>query len=71
MKKLLVCLLVAWFFLGQIPKEKFNEMDVNLFMNAVAKAFSVENQCSSEVVAITMEDTIFFFGKCSERKVEL
>lgn len=62
MKKLLMIL--AWFLLGQIPLAEFQKMDIDKFMSAVAKAFAVQNKCSSEIVALPDSENVFIFGRC-------
>jgi len=66
MKKLI--LLVAWFFLGQLSLEEWKTLDSNLFLNAVAEVFSEQNQCNSEVVAMTDGKDVVIFGRCQEIK---
>lgn len=67
MRKFIV-LFMAWFFLGQLSLESFNAMDTDKFMNAVGQAFSQQNECSSEIVAMTNGEIVMIYGRCQELK---
>lgn len=63
-------LFMLWFvLLGTLPLEKWNQMDTDAFMNAVAQAFSVQNQCSSEIAALINGEIVAIFGRCQNENL--
>jgi len=61
-------LLLAWFFLGQLSFETWNQIDTDRFLNAVGQAFVAQNQCSAEIVAMTNGEIVLIYGRCSNEE---
>lgn len=72
MKKLLVCLLVAWFFLGRMTLQEWEKIaDAESFVRGVGFTFSQTQQCTAEIKAMTNGEEVVIVGKCLEGKTEI
>ncbi len=47
-------------------KLTFFKLDIDKFMEAVAKAFAIQNNCSSEIVALPNGENVYIFGRCQK-----